>query len=210
MPSAEGLKYKKIWAGDMDTTVQLHRLLLFSLGEGTYAADVSYIREIVQDQQKIPLPNAPDYIPGVFNLRSDVVKVIDIRRIIPLSGEGTKKKIIVFVPENDSSTRFGMVVDEVYGIMEIPSDCVSLLDRTNTGIQNNFMIGFFTFSLTGFLNQSSRKYATGSDEVVWIDFEDMIQTIIDEEKAQNIVFRLTALFNPQYLFSDNWRSIQNK
>lgn len=190
----------------MDTTVQLHRLLLFSLGEGTYAADVSYIREIVQDQQKIPLPNAPDYIPGVFNLRSDVVKVIDIRRIIPLSGEGTKKKIIVFVPENDSSTRFGMVVDEVYGIMEIPSDCVSLLDRTSAGIQNNFMIGFFTFSLNGFLNQSSRKFASGNDEVVWIDFKDMIQTIIDEEKAHNIVFRLTALFNPQYLFSDNWRS----
>lgn len=194
----------------MDTTVQLHRLLLFSLGEGTYAADVSYIREIVQDQQKIPLPNAPDYIPGVFNLRSDVVKVIDIRLIIPLSGVGTKKKIIVFVPESGSSTRFGMVVDEVYGIMEIPAECVTLLDQTNVNIQNNFMIGFFSFSLEGFLTQSSRRYAAGEDEVVWIDFEDMIQTIIDEEKAQNIVFQLTALFNPQYLFSDNWRKLQNK
>jgi chemotaxis signal transduction protein len=203
-------KHKRIWAGDMDTTVQLHRLLLFSLGEGTYAADVSYIREVVQDQQKIPLPNAPEYIPGVFNLRSDVVKVIDIRRIIPLTGEGTKKKIIVFVPESGSSTRFGMVVDEVYGIMELPSDTVSLLDQSNVSIQNNFMIGFFSFSLNGFLNQSSRKYVGGDDEVVWIDFEDMIHTIIDEEKAQNIVFRLTALFNPQYLFSDNWRSLQNK
>jgi len=197
-------------AGDMDTTVQLHRLLLFSLGEGTYAADVSYIREIVQDQQKIPLPNAPEYIPGIFNLRSDVVKVIDIRLIIPLSGGGVKKKIIVFVPENGSSTRFGMVVDEVYGIMEITADRVSLLDRTSTNIQNNFMIGFFTFSLEGFLNQSSRKYTAGDDEVVWIDFEDMIHTITDEEKAQDIVFRLTALFNPQYLFSENWRSIQKK
>lgn len=190
----------------MDTTVQLHRLLLFSLGEGIYAADVSFIREIVPDQQKIPLPNAPDYIPGIFNLRNEVVKVIDIRLIIPLAGELGKKKVIVFVPENDSSTRFGMVVDEVHGIMEVPADQVSWLDQSDGHVQNNFMIGFFSFSLTGFLGQSSRKYAGGTDEVVWIDFEDMIQTIIDEERSQDIVFSLTALFNPQYLLSGDWKS----
>jgi len=193
----------------MDTTVQLHRLLLFSLGEGTYAADVSFIREIVQDRQKIPLPNAQEYIPGVFHLRDDVVKVIDIRLIIPLSDGGTKKRIIVFVPESGSSTRFGMVVDEVHGIMEIPADQVSLLDRNSNHVQNNFMIGFFTFSLPEFLAQSSRKYVPGSDEVVWIDFEDMIHTIIDEEQSQDIVFRLTALFNPQYLLSGAWGTKKN-
>lgn len=190
----------------MDTTVQLHRLLLFSLGEGIYAADVAFIREIVLDQQKIPLPNAPDYIPGVFNLRSEVVKVIDIRLIIPLTGEGTRKKVIVFVPETGSATRFGMVVDEVYGIMEVPDDQVTRLDQSGGQVQNNFMLGFFSFSLTGFLGQSSRKYVNGRDEVVWIDFKDMIQTIIDEEKSKSLVFRLTALFNPQYLLSGNWKS----
>ena len=68
------------------------------------------------------------------------------------------------------------------------------------------MVGFFTFSLSGFLNQSSRNYVSGNDEVVWIDFEDMINTIIDEEKSQDIIFRLTALFNPQYLLSGEWKS----
>lgn len=95
-------------------TDTLHRLLLFSVGDGLYAAQVSFIREIVPDQEKIPLPGAPDYIPGVIHIRSEVVKVIDIRRIIPLGSEGAKKKIIVFVPENEAATRFGMLVDEVY------------------------------------------------------------------------------------------------
>ena len=190
----------------MGSTDQFHRLLLFSLGEGIYATQVSFIREIVPDQQKIPLPKAPEYIPGIFNLRNDVVKVIDIRLIIPLSGEGVKKKVIVFVPETDLSTRFGMVVDEVYGIMEVPDDRISHLDQSGDQIQNNFMVGFFTFSLSGFLGQSSRNYVGGNDEVVWIDFEDMINTIIDEEKSQDIVFRLTALFNPQYLLSGEWKS----
>jgi chemotaxis signal transduction protein len=194
----------------MDTTVQVHRLLLFSLGEGIYATDVAFIREIVQDQPKIPLPNAPEYIPGIFNLRSEVVKVIDIRLIIPLSGEGSKKKVIVFVPDTCSSTRFGMVVDEVYGIMEVPADQVRLLDSRNDQVQNNFMMGFFSFSLSGFLSQSSRKFVPGDDEVVWIDFRDMIQTIIDEEKSRDLVFRLTALFNPDYLLSGNWQSEAKK
>ena len=197
-------------AEGMVSTDQFHRLLLFSLGEGIYATHVSFIREIVPDQQKIPLPKSPDYIPGIFNLRDEVVKVIDIRLIIPLSGEGVKKKVIVFVPESDTSTRFGMVVDEVYGIMEVPDDRVSHLDQSGEQIQTNFMVGFFTFSLSGFLGQSSRAFSAGDDEVVWIDFEDMIRTIIDEEKSQDIVFRLTALFNPQYLLSGEWKSDQKK
>lgn len=194
----------------MGTTDQLHRLLLFSLGEGIYAAHVSFIREIVPDQQKIPLPNAPEYIPGVFNLRKEVVKVIDIRRIIPLPGGSSKKKVIVFVPDTEVSTRFGMVVDEVYGIMEVPDDRISRLDQSGSQVQNNFMVGFFSFSLSGFLHQSSRNYAAGEDEVVWIDFEDMINTIIDEERSKDIVFRLTALFNPQYLLSGEWKGQQKK
>ncbi|HWQ67690.1 MAG TPA: chemotaxis protein CheW [Methanospirillum sp.] len=187
---------------------QLHRLLLFSLGEGVYAAHVSFIREIVLDQHKIPLPNAPAYIPGIINIRSEVVKVIDIRLIIPLPGGEARKKIIVFVPQTSDSTRFGMVVDEVYGIMEVPDPVISRLDRTMNQIQNNFMLGFLKFSLTGFLEQTSRKYVPGDDEVVWIDFEDMIDTIIDTERSQDILFRLTALFNPQYLFSEEWRTNQ--
>jgi chemotaxis signal transduction protein len=136
--------------------------------------------------------------------------VIDIRLIIPLSGERAKKKVIVFVPETDTSTRFGMVVDEVYGIMEVPDDRISRLAQSGDQVQNNFMDGFFSFSLSGFLGQSSRNYVAGDDEVVWIDFEDMISTIIDEEKSQDIVFRLTALFNPQYLLSGEWKSEQKK
>jgi len=194
----------------MDSTVQLHRLLLFSLGGGMYAAHVSFIREIVPDQQKIPLPNAPDFIPGVFNLRSEVVKVLDIRLIIPLAGGSGKKKVIVFVPETESSTRFGMVVDDVYGIMEVPDDQVTHLNLSDGQIQNNFMMGFFKFSLSGFLGQSSRNFIAGGDEVVWIDFEDIINTIIDEEKSKDIVFRLTALFNPQYLLSGEYTGIAKK
>jgi purine-binding chemotaxis protein CheW len=192
----------------MGTTDQIHQLLLFSLGEGIYATEISFIREIVQDQQKIPLPNAPDYIPGIFNLRNDVIKVIDIRLIIPLSGEGVKKKVIVFVPKTDFSTRFGMVVDDVYGIMSVPDDRISHLDQSGNHDQNNFMVGFFPFSLSGFLGQSGRNYVPGDDEAVWIDFRDLIKSITGEETVQDIVFRLTALFNPQYLLSGEWRSRQ--
>jgi purine-binding chemotaxis protein CheW len=191
---------------EMVTTDQKHQLLLFSLGEGIYAADVSFIREIVADRQKIPLPNAPDYIPGIFNLRDEVVKVIDIRLIIPLTGGGTKKKVIVFIPETASATRFGMVVDDVYGIMEVPDERITRLDLSGGQVQNNFMFGFFSFSISGFLKQTSRQYVPGNDEVVWIDFEDIIRTIIDEEKSHDIVFRLTALFNPGFLLSGEWKS----
>ncbi len=188
----------------------IHRLLLFSLGDGLYGAQVSYIREIVPDQEKNPLPGAPDFIPGIINIRSDVVKIIDIRRIIPLGEEQAKKKIIVFIPEDAQSTRFGILVDEVHGIMDIPEKAVSYLDRSDTKIQNNFMLGFMKISLDTFLNQRGRQFASGDDDLVWIDFEDLINTIIDGDQADSIVFRLTALFNPQYLLSGEWKKSAGK
>lgn len=190
----------------METTDSKHQLLLFSLGDGIYAAHVSFIREIVADRPKIPLPNAPDYIPGIFHLRDEVIKVIDIRLIIPLSAGGLKKKVIVFIPDSGSSTRFGIVVDEVFGIMEVPVNQITSLDLAGGRVQNNFMFGFFSFSLDGFLQQSGRHFVSGSDEVVWIDFEDIIRTITDENRADDIVFRLTALFNPDYLLSGEWKT----
>ena len=188
----------------------IHRLLLFSLGDGLYGAQVSYIREIVPDQEKNPLPGAPDFIPGIINIRSDVVKIIDIRRIIPLGEEQAKKKIIVFIPEDAQSTQFGILVDDVHGIMEIPDEAVSYLDRSDTKIQNNFMLGFMKISLDTFLNQRGREFASGDDDLVWIDFEDLINTIIDGDQADSIVFRLTALFNPQYLLSGEWKKSAGK
>lgn len=188
----------------------LHRLLLFALGDGLYGAQVSYIREIVPDQVKNPLPGAPDFIPGIINIRSDVIKVIDIRRIIPLGKERAKKKIIVFIPEDAHSTRFGILVDDVYGIMEVPDGVVSHLDRSDAKIQNNFMLGFMKISLDTFLHQNGRQFAAGDDDLVWIDFEDLIRTIIDGGQADSIVFRLTALFNPQYLLSGEWKKNAGK
>jgi purine-binding chemotaxis protein CheW len=186
------------------------RLLLFSIGGGLYAANVGYIREIVADQQKMPLPNAPDYIPGVITLRNEVVKIIDIRKIIPLGSESEKKRIIVFLPKSESSSRFGMVVDEVHGIMEVPEAVISHLETQNAHIQNNFMLGSFTTDLAAFHVQSGRKHIPGEDQVIWIDFEDLVETIVDDQRSKDIVFRLTALFNPEYLFSSTWQAGQQK
>jgi len=188
----------------------LHRLLLFALGDGLYGAQVSYIREIVPDQEKISLPGAPDFIPGIIHIRSEVVKVIDIRKIIPLGKERLKKKIIVFVPEGVNATRFGILVDEVYGIMDTPDHVVTSLDRSDSKIQNNFMLGFLKISLDTFLNQNGRQFAAGEDDLVWIDFEDLIRTITDGQQADSLVFRLTALFNPEYLLSGEWKKSSEK
>ena len=72
------------------------------------------------------------------------------------------------------------------------------------------MLGFMKISLDTFLNQRGREFASGDDDLVWIDFEDLINTIIDGDQADSIVFRLTALFNPQYLLSGEWKKSAGK
>ena len=72
------------------------------------------------------------------------------------------------------------------------------------------MLGFMKISLDTFLHQNGRQFAAGDDDLVWIDFEDLIRTIIDGGQADSIVFRLTALFNPQYLLSGEWKKNAGK
>ena len=64
--------------------------LAFLPWDGLYGAQVSYIREIVPGPEKIPAWRT-GFHPGIINIRSDVVEIIDIRRIIPLGEEQAKE-----------------------------------------------------------------------------------------------------------------------
>ncbi len=184
---------------------RINSLLLFSIGGNIYASSVSFIRQIVKDTSKTPIPGSPDFIPGAISIREEIVKIIDIRKIIPLGADSERKRVIVFIPETEAATRFGIVVDDVFGIMDIPDDKVNYLDLSDKHIENNFMIGFIKISMDEFLNQASRAYVGGNDDVVWIDFEDLISSVTSGQE-EGIVFKLTALFNPDLLLSGEWKS----
>ena len=64
-------------SGNMADTYQL---VTFQLGEEIYGVDILDVKEIVRVQEVRPIPNAPAYVEGIFNLRREIIPIINLHK----------------------------------------------------------------------------------------------------------------------------------
>lgn len=99
------------------------KYLIFEVDE-EYALPLSYIVEIIDAADITRVPETPDYIAGIINLRGHVVPVIDIRKRFhkPDRGELCRQCIIITRIE---SNLLGLVVDNVIDLVDIDPKQIS-------------------------------------------------------------------------------------
>lgn len=56
------------------------QLVTFQLGGEIYGVDIMDVKEIVKVTKVRPIPNAPYYVEGIFNLRSEIIPVINLHK----------------------------------------------------------------------------------------------------------------------------------
>jgi len=99
--------------------------LTFILAGEEYGVDILRVQEIKGWDQVTQIPNTPDYVKGVINLRGTIVPIIDLRERFSLESipYGATTVVIVLRVESDTGSRImGIVVDavsEVYNIAEV-------------------------------------------------------------------------------------------
>jgi purine-binding chemotaxis protein CheW len=87
----------------------------FEVEGHTYAIDVSQVREIVRWQPVTPLPNAPELIEGVIDLRGAVVPVVDLGRAL---GGAPGQRTRIAVTEVDGLV-MGLAVDAAVEVLSV-------------------------------------------------------------------------------------------
>jgi len=94
----------------------------FRIGRETFGLPISIVREIVRVPEITSVPNAPDYIEGVINLRGRIIPVVDLRKCFgDKSFERDKKNRIVVVEL--SSRAIGLIVNSASEVLRIrPSE----------------------------------------------------------------------------------------
>lgn len=122
----------------IDAEVDTDQYLTFILNEEEYGVDILRVQEIKGWDTVTPLPNTPDYIKGVINLRGTIVPIIDLRERFCLATAeyGPMTVVIVLkVISNDKTRIMGIVVDavsEVYNVsdedMKPPPDFGSVVN----------------------------------------------------------------------------------
>lgn len=99
------------------------QLVIFKLGNETYGVEISTVQSIIKMQVITRLPQAPDFIEGVTNLRGKILPVVDLRKRLGLAlAEITRASRIIIV--DLSGTTVGMIVDSVAEVLRINEDVV--------------------------------------------------------------------------------------
>jgi purine-binding chemotaxis protein CheW len=110
------------------SSTDLLQLVSFHVGEEEFGLDILRVQEIIRTQQLTRVPNLPDYIDGVINLRGKVIPVIALRRRLGLDNTTADKRTRIVVVDVHGQT-LGFVVDSVSEVLRIHTETVEPTPR---------------------------------------------------------------------------------
>jgi chemotaxis signal transduction protein len=139
------------------------KFLTFPLENEIYALSVDVVTEIIGIQEITEVPELPEYVRGIINLRGQIVPVIDLRlKFEKVSKAYDDKTCIIVIEERDIS--LGLIVDAVAEVVDIPD--AQMVDYPQTEDANQFIsaivtaiVGLFgIFSMYSIQNNSEDMY----------------------------------------------------
>ena len=96
------------------------RVLEFALGDERYCLDIEYVEEIVKRETVTRVPNTPDHVEGVVDLRGQITTVLDPKVLFDIDVEGSEELIVVFDPDGfEDQGAIGWLVDDVNQVMPV-------------------------------------------------------------------------------------------
>ena len=116
-----------------------NEFLTFALGEEEYGVDILKVQEIRGYDAVTRLPDAPEYIKGVINLRGTIVPVIDMR--VKFRLEAKVDTLTVMIVLNVADRVVGMVVDSVSDVVQLTAEQIRAMPEVGTGIDRRFLTG---------------------------------------------------------------------
>ena len=120
------------------------QLVTFQLGEELYGVNIMYVKEIVRVQPTREIPNAPSYVEGIFNLRSEIIPIVNLHKRFFL-----KKAVVAegdellsgFVIIDVDGHKLGVIIDRVSRVLTIGSDDVQMPPQMLSGIGAEYISG---------------------------------------------------------------------
>lgn len=103
--------------------------LTFRLGDEDYGMEIFHVIEIVGIQKITNIPDMPEYIKGVINLRGSVIPVMDVRLKFGMPERQYDDRTCLIVVRVEE-TNTALVVDRVNEVSEIPSNQIEPAPRT--------------------------------------------------------------------------------
>ena len=126
---------------DITTPVGLGgKYLTFDLANEEYGLPILTVREIIGVLKITPVPNTPEFVEGVVNLRGKIIPVLDLRSRFGMEKtERTKETCIIVVQSADCDR--GILVDRVSEVIDILDEQVETPPQFGDGIEAELIRG---------------------------------------------------------------------
>lgn len=96
----------------------INQLIVFRAGNEEFGVPIDAVREIIKMTNITPVPNSPNFIKGIINVRGEIVTAIDMKIRFSLDSEDeTEAKHIIVTKQQDGL--FGLIVDEVIEVLRV-------------------------------------------------------------------------------------------
>lgn len=121
-----------------------HQFLSFRLGDEEYGVEILRVREIIGIIDITSLPQTPEYVKGVINLRGKIIPVIELRRKFGLPSiefDEATCIIVVEVMVGEDQFQVGIIVDTVSEVLPIPPEDIEPAPRFGDSLNTEVIQG---------------------------------------------------------------------
>lgn len=117
-----------------------NQMVVFHLAHEFYGVDIAAVEGIIKMQTITSVPQSPDFVEGVTNLRGTVLPVVDMRKRFGLAAtEKTRDTRIIVVEMNGLTV--GMVVDAVNEVLRVPVEDIEPPSPMVATVDSAFITG---------------------------------------------------------------------
>jgi len=120
------------------------KYLTFTLAEEEYGIGILKIKEIIGMMPITPVPQTPEFVKGVINLRGKVIPVVDLRLRFGMEEIGYTERTCIIVVEITGETgtvQTGIVVDSVSEVMNIKGADIEDSPSFGTNLDTDYILG---------------------------------------------------------------------
>lgn len=134
--------------GAKQKAVETKQVITFEIDKEEYAAPILDLKEILRVPEVVAVPGVPPFVKGIFNLRGQIIVVIDLEKRFALKREHPMEPRDVIIVEVGGAT-FGVLVDEVTGVLRAPVTAIKPTPAISSKIHADYLNGVIVLEESG-------------------------------------------------------------
>ena len=122
------------------------QLVTFQLGEEQYGIDIMSVDGIVRVEETRSIPNAPSYVEGIFNLRGEIIPIINLHKRFHLKRANLSEEdelLSGFIIIDIKGMKLGVIIDKVSRVVTVDFEKMQPPPQMISGIGAEYIQGVF-------------------------------------------------------------------